>query len=141
MMGEQMDIRDFLGEISQSSKLFTSMEHKARVGEILKHFHRGGAHPRSLRRCAASKPLTSHSSRIRPRPQSIVSRLRAAPPSAKEGEGGMSNFTDKIVARLAEIERQIISAGTKERRALQKERTDLEDKLRRAAPTTNQGDR
>lgn len=44
----------------------------------------------------------------------------------------MSNFTDKIAARLAEIERLIISANTKERRALQKERDDLEDKLRRA---------
>lgn len=44
----------------------------------------------------------------------------------------MSNFTTAIEARLAIIARMIPSAKTAERRALQRERTDLEEKLRKA---------
>ncbi len=45
----------------------------------------------------------------------------------------MSKFTDDIQARIAIINQMIVNAKPKERRALQRERADLEDKLRRAA--------
>lgn len=45
----------------------------------------------------------------------------------------MSNFTDAINARLAEINELIRTAKTTERRALQKERADLEAKLAKVA--------
>jgi len=45
----------------------------------------------------------------------------------------MSNFTENLEARIRIINQMIPNAKPKERRALQKERTDLEDKLRRAA--------
>lgn len=43
----------------------------------------------------------------------------------------MSKFASDIEARLAIIANMIPSAPTKERRALQRERSDLEDKLRK----------
>lgn len=47
--------------------------------------------------------------------------------------GRMSNFEDNIRSRLAEIDREIRTAKTGERRTLQKERADLEAKLEKAA--------
>lgn len=44
----------------------------------------------------------------------------------------MSKFVEDLLARLREIERLIPGARIKERRALQKERSDLEEKIRRA---------
>lgn len=44
----------------------------------------------------------------------------------------MSKFVSDIEARLAVIARMIPNAMTAERRSLQRERADLEDKLRRA---------
>lgn len=43
----------------------------------------------------------------------------------------MSKFVTDIEARLAEISQKITYAKIKDRRALQKERSDLEDKIRR----------
>lgn len=43
----------------------------------------------------------------------------------------MSKFVTDIETRLAQIAREIAYAKIKDRRALQKERSDLEDKLRR----------
>lgn len=45
----------------------------------------------------------------------------------------MTKFAENIQARLAEIGKQIFFAKPAERRALQKERSDLEAKLRKAA--------
>lgn len=45
----------------------------------------------------------------------------------------MSNFTDHIQARLAIIARMIPNAKVTERRALQRERSDLEEKLRKVS--------
>jgi hypothetical protein len=44
------------------------------------------------------------------------------------------SFIAKLEARIAEINAAIPSAKTTERRALQKERADLEEKLRRVKP-------
>lgn len=45
----------------------------------------------------------------------------------------MSKFEDDLRARISIINRMISGAKTAERRALQKERADLEDKLRRTS--------
>jgi hypothetical protein len=45
----------------------------------------------------------------------------------------MSKFEDDLRAKLAIIERMIPGANVTERRKLQRERTDLEDKLRRVS--------
>lgn len=44
----------------------------------------------------------------------------------------MSKFDDDIRARIVIINKMIPDAKLKERRALQRERSDLEEKLRRA---------
>ena len=44
----------------------------------------------------------------------------------------MSKFTEDLAARIFEINKAIPTAKLKERRALQKERADLENKLRKA---------
>lgn len=44
----------------------------------------------------------------------------------------MSRFADDLSARISIINRMIQNAPISERRKLQKERADLEDKLRRA---------
>lgn len=45
----------------------------------------------------------------------------------------MSKFADDIRARLAIISKLIVGAKIAERRKLQKERTDLEEKLRKVS--------
>lgn len=45
----------------------------------------------------------------------------------------MSKFSEDLEARIRIINQMIPNAKPKERRALQKERANLEDKLRRAA--------
>lgn len=44
----------------------------------------------------------------------------------------MSGFVEGITARIAILNKMIASAKGAERRALQKQRADLEDKLRRS---------
>lgn len=54
MSTAQKDIRDFLGEIQQSSNLFADRPFADRIGEILRHFHAGGL---TLAVCADSRHL------------------------------------------------------------------------------------
>lgn len=132
-MNHQSDIADILGTMSNGPIVGG---HKSKIEELLKHFAGGGAHTSHMCGQAAPGPQGFDAEAVRLCAVARIPRLLPAPHEAEEdqeGEGRMNKFVADIEARLAIISQMIKSANTTERRALQKERADLEAKLRKVS--------
>lgn len=132
-MNEQTDIADILGVMANGPIIGA---HRSKIDQLLQHFCGGGAHPRNVR---GQAPPWSHgfdTQAVRLSPIAEIPRLLPAPHEAEEGQEGearVSKFVTDIQARIAIINQMIPNAKTAERRALQRERSDLEEKLRKVS--------
>lgn len=132
-MTQQIDIADILGQMQAGPVLGPS---RNKIGELLKHFARGGAHSGRMRGQATSGPPDLNAKAVCLPPLSDLPRLLPAPFEAtegeeeKEGHHSVNKFAADIEARLVIINKMIPAAKPAERRALQRERADLEEKLR-----------
>lgn len=129
-MIHQSDISDILGRLADSPVVGTA--YKRQVKELFRYYALGGGVARNGSRRQTPESFRVCRQAVCPRVQVGFPRLHSQGDAAKEG-GRMSGFVANIEARIAIINKMIASAKTAERRALQKERADLEAKLRKVS--------
>lgn len=129
-MIEQSDIADIIGQLADSP--VRGSAYKRQLEALMRHYARGGGAARDRARRPAPRAVGIRRPAVCARVQAVIPRLHAARPSPQKG-GCVSKFEDDIQARLAIIARMIPSAKVAERRALQRERADLEEKLRKVS--------
>lgn len=127
-MTAQIDIADILGAMTEGP---LKAGGGLKAGTTAQALLGSRSAARGLRRSPSFRPSDFNAQAVRTPTRFKISGLRSSPSAAEEGDGRMSKFVADIQARLTIINQMIPSAKSSERRALQKERSDLETKLRK----------